>query len=234
MSGKGGPDAVHTAGGGRGPYKETGADAENRFVGAGALNPENRQGEIVCVNAANGPTGPEKAGVENEPCTAPAENRSVGPAAMSPRAQRAYALFLQGYNCAQSVAGAFADEMGLPLETVMRMASGFGGGIGRLRETCGTVSGMVLAAGMLRGYGAPETGEKKTQTYAMIQELAARFRAANGSIVCRELLGLAAPEGTPQAEARTPEYYRKRPCPRLAAEAAGILEAYLAETAGEK
>lgn len=156
------------------------------------------------------------------------------PAAMSPRAQRAYELFLQGYNCAQSVAGAFAGEMGLPPETVMRMASGFGGGIGRLRETCGTVSGMVLAAGMLRGYGTPETGEKKTQTYAMVQELVARFRAANGSIVCRELLGLAAPEGTPQAEARTPEYYRKRPCPRLAAQAAGILEAYLAETAGEK
>lgn len=148
------------------------------------------------------------------------------------KGQRAYELFLQGYNCAQSVVGAFADEMGLPLETAMRVASGFGGGIGRLRETCGTVSGMVLVAGMLRGYGAPETGARKTQTYAMVQELCARFRAANGTIVCRELLGLSAPEGTPQAEARTPEYYQKRPCPRLAAEAADILAAYLAETAG--
>ena len=191
-------------------------------------------GANSCVNAAGRPISPEIAGGENEPCAAPSANRPVDFDAMSPKAKRAYELFLQGYNCAQSVAGAFADEMGLPLETVMRIACGFGGGIGRLRETCGTVSGMVLAAGMLRGYGSPETGEKKTQTYAMIQELAARFRTANGSIVCRELLGLAAPEGTPKAEARTPEYYRKRPCPRLAAGAAGILEAYLAETAGEK
>ena len=188
----------------------------------------------------SGPNGPDvvrTAGDCKEPyrkSDVDAANRPIEPGAMSPKAQRAYDLFLQGYNCAQSVAGAFAGEMGLPLETVMRMACGFGGGIGRLRETCGTVSGMVFAAGMLRGYGTPETGEKKTQTYAMIQELVARFRAANGSIVCRELLGLAAPEGTPQAEARTPEYYRKRPCPRLATQAAGILEAYLAETAGEE
>lgn len=147
------------------------------------------------------------------------------------KGQRAYDLFLQGYNCAQSVVGAFAEEMGLPPETAMHLASGFGGGIGRLRETCGTVSGMVLVAGMLRGYGTPETGTRKTQTYAMVQELCARFRAANGTIVCRELLGLDAPEGTPQAEERTPEYYQKRPCPRLAAEAADILAAYLAETA---
>lgn len=181
------------------------------------------------------------AAANGNPCAAARESAGAicvrgkhAPEALSPKAQRAYDLFLQGYNCAQSVAGAFADEMGLPPETVMRMACGFGGGIGRLRETCGTVSGMVLAAGALRGYGGPETGEEKTRTYAMIQELVARFRAANGSIVCRELLGLTTPEGTPQAEARTPEYYRRRPCPRLAAEAAGILEAYLAETAEQK
>ena len=151
---------------------------------------------------------------------------------MGEKGQRAYELFLQGYNCAQAVAGAFADEMGLPLEVAARMASGFGGGIGRLRETCGTVSGMVLAAGMLRGYGGPETGDVKTRTYAMIQTLVGRFRAANGSIVCRELLGLSAPVGTPVAVARTPEYYQKRPCPRLAGQAADLLEEYLRETSG--
>lgn len=202
-------------------------------------------GAAECTGAAADCRTPERAGpaagIENgSPAVSPGPAEYPGPAGapaisdtFSPKARRACELFLQGYNCAQSVAGAFAEEMGLPQEAVMRMACGFGGGIGRLRETCGTVSGMVLAAGMLRGYAGPETGEAKTRTYAMIQELAARFRAANGSIVCRELLGLAAPEGTPQAEARTPEYYRKRPCPRLAAEAAGILEAYLAETPAE-
>ena len=130
---------------------------------------------------------------------------------MSEKAQRAKALFLEGYNCAQAVAGAFAPEMGLSVDAAARLASGFGGGMGRMREVCGAVSGMTLAASALRGYNDPKAGPEKTDTYAMIQELAGRFRAENGSIICRELLGLARPEGTPQAEARTPEYYKKRP-----------------------
>ena len=148
---------------------------------------------------------------------------------MNEKAQRAKALFLEGYNCAQAVAGAFAPEMGLPLDTVARMAGGFGGGMGRMREVCGAVSGMTLAASALRGYSDPQAGPAKTGTYAMIQALAGCFRAQNGSIICRELLGLARPEGTPQAEARTPEYYKKRPCPELVAMAAQILEEWLAE-----
>lgn len=222
MSGRNGPDTVN---GSEREGAANGKDKPGQMNGADPASTAKEFGEIYAkdeMKAGGGNLGMGSANSQNDP------------GAMGPKARRAYDLFLQGCNCAQSVAGAFAGEMGLPLETVMRMASGFGGGIGRLRETCGTVSGMVLAAGMLRGYGTPETGEKKTQTYAMIQELVARFRAANDTIVCRELLGLAAPEGTPQAEARTPEYYRKRPCPRLAAQAAGILEAYLAETAGEK
>ena len=138
---------------------------------------------------------------------------------MSEKAQRAKALFLEGYNCAQAVAGAFAPEMGLSVDAAARLASGFGG----------AVSGMTLAASALRGYNDPKAGPEKTDTYAMIQELAGRFRAENGSIICRELLGLARPEGTPQAEARTPEYYKKRPCPELVALAAQILEEWLAE-----
>lgn len=132
---------------------------------------------------------------------------------MSEKAQRAKALFLEGYNCAQAVAGAFAPEMGLSVDAAARLASGFGGGMGRMREVCGAVSGMTLAASALRGYNDPKAGPEKTDTYAMIQELAGRFRAENGSIICRELLGLARPEGTPQAEARTPEYYKKAPLP---------------------
>ena len=101
--------------------------------------------------------------------------------------------------------------------------------MGRMRNVCGAVSGMFLAAGLARGYSEPGTHEKKTETYAMIQQLAAEFEARNGSIVCKTLLGLERPEGTPQAEARTAEYYRKRPCAELVAQAAEILEAYLAE-----
>lgn len=104
---------------------------------------------------------------------------------MSEKAQRAKALFLEGYNCAQAVAGAFAPEMGLSVDAAARLASGFGGGMGRMREVCGAVSGMTLAASALRGYNDPKAGPEKTDTYAMIQELAGRFRAENGSIICR-------------------------------------------------
>ena len=149
---------------------------------------------------------------------------------MSEKAQRAKALFLEGYNCAQAVAGAFAPEMGLSVDAAARLASGFGGGMGRMREVCGAVSGMTLAASALRGYNDPKAGPEKIDTYAMIQELAGRFRAENGSIICRELLGpRPGPEGTPQAEARTPEILIKAPCPELVALAAQILEEWLAE-----
>ncbi len=150
---------------------------------------------------------------------------------MSEKAARARELFLQGYNCAQSVAGAFAEEMHLPLDTVTRMVSGFGGGFGRLREVCGAVSGMTFAASVLRGYCDPKAAGEKTQVYQMIQTLAGRFEAANGTLICRELLHLDAPEGTPAAEPRTAEYYQRRPCAELVACAAQILEDYLAESA---
>ena len=138
-------------------------------------------------------------------------------------------LFLSDCNCAQAVLEAFGDVTGLEKSLAAKLASSFGGGMGRMREVCGAVSGMTLAASALRGYSDPQAGPAKTDTYAMIQALAGRFRAQNGSIICRELLGLARPEGTPQAEARTPEYYKKRPCPELVAMAAEILEEWLAE-----
>jgi len=100
---------------------------------------------------------------------------------MSEKAQRAKALFLEGYNCAQAVAGAFAPEMGLSVDAAARLASGFGGGMGRMREVCGAVSGMTLAASALRGYNDPKAGPEKTDTYAMIQERP-----------CPELVALAA------------------------------------------
>ena len=124
-------------------------------------------------------------------------------------------MFREGYNCCQSVAGAFAKEIGLPLETVARLVSGFGGGMGRMREVCGAVSGMVFVAGALRGYSNPAAKEEKTRAYELVRALAEEFRQQNGSIICRELLGLAQPEGVAQAEARTETYYRKRPCAQL-------------------
>lgn len=144
------------------------------------------------------------------------------------KAEEARALFLQGYNCCQSVVGAFAPEMGLELETAVRLASGMGGGIGRLRSVCGACSGMCIAAGMLRGYSSPRATTEKTRTYAMIQQLVGQFQQKSGSMICKELLGLDEPEGIAQASERTAEYYQKRPCPDLVAQAAGILEEFLA------
>ena len=116
--------------------------------------------------------------------------------------EKAGALFLEGYNCAQSVVLAFADEMGIPKETAARIASSFGGGLGRLREVCGCVSGMAIVAGELLGYSGPETGKPKADHYALIQEV---------------------------PEARTDDYYKKRPCKDLAVCAAEILERKLEE-----
>ena len=142
--------------------------------------------------------------------------------------------FLNGYTCAQAVFAAFQDEKwfkesGLSVETAMKLASSFGGGMGRLREVCGTVSGMFMAFGIAHGFSAPpETDTEKADHYKCIQELAALFKKENGSIVCRELLaGKDANPGSHVPEARTAEYYKKRPCPELCQCAADILAEYL-------
>jgi C_GCAxxG_C_C family probable redox protein len=141
------------------------------------------------------------------------------------KSQKATALFYQGYNCAQSVAAAFAPELGLTEQEVLRMVSGFGAGFGRMREVCGTFSGMTFVIGSLYGSDDPN---KKTELYTVIQQLAEEFKArSGGSIVCRELLGLSRPEGSPVASQRTADYYKKRPCPELVAMAAELTEAYL-------
>lgn len=149
----------------------------------------------------------------------------------SPRGQRAQQYFQQGYNCAQSVALAFADLVEIDEKMLVRLTSSFGGGMGRLREVCGAVSGMFFVAGALYGYETPGAAgqQEKAAHYARIQELAEEYRAVNGSIVCRELLGLGAAHGAdqPTPELRTAEYYKKRPCPELIRLAATILERYI-------
>ncbi len=139
----------------------------------------------------------------------------------------AKSYFLEGYNCSQSVLLAFHEELGLDKDTAARMASPFGGGMGRLREVCGTVSGMLLVLGLLRGYGDPKDLEGKKALYEQVQALARTFREHNGSIICRDLLGLDHSSDVPAPSPRTPEYYKKRPCADLAADAAQILEQFL-------
>ncbi len=147
---------------------------------------------------------------------------------MSVKGERAYELFKQGYNCAQAVFGAFAEELGIDFDTAVRLSSGFGGGIGRMREVCGTFTGLTMAADMLYGYADPSDTETKKALYEKIRELADKFRADNGSIICRELLGLQQAESSAAPEKRTEEYYQKRPCAELCRYAAELLEQYIA------
>ena len=145
-------------------------------------------------------------------------------------AEKARQLFKEGYNCAQAVTLAFEDELGIDRDTAAKLASPFGGGLGRMREVCGCVSGMAIVAGLLKGYSDPKAREEKTDIYALIQEMAAEYREQNGSIICRELLSSvpnASADTHPQPEARTAEYYKKRPCAELAAMAAEIVEKHL-------
>ena len=147
---------------------------------------------------------------------------------MSKQGDAAYAWFLQGYNCSQSVVAAFAPQLGLTEEMALRLSAGFGAGIGRMREVCGAFCGVVTVLSMV--YADPTDPKDKSRMYALVQEAAEQYRTRNGggSIICRELLGLARPEGTPQAEARTPEYYKKRPCPELCRICADLCAEFIA------
>lgn len=145
------------------------------------------------------------------------------------RREKAEKLFLEGYNCAQAVAIAFEDLHGVDRATLARLSSSFGGGMGRLREVCGSVSGMFMVAGLLYGYDDPKAKEEKADHYARIQKLAEDFTAENGSIVCRDLLGLTEKKQEPTPEARTAEYYKKRPCKELVGMATEIMDNYIKE-----
>lgn len=138
----------------------------------------------------------------------------------------AKAYFQKGFNCAQSVVIAFGDLTGLGEKESARLASSFGGGLGRMREVCGTVSGMAIVAGILYGYDDPTIPGAVQSHYALVQTLAGAFREKNGSVVCRELLGDRSAIRT-SPDARTAEYYKKRPCLELVGDAADILDDYI-------
>lgn len=139
----------------------------------------------------------------------------------------AYQNFLSGMTCSQSVLCAFLDETGLDRDSAMRIALPFGGGMGRLRLTCGTVTGMIMALGLIEGIPTIPSKDEKSECYNKVQLLTKRFCDKNGSIICAELLGLKQPENTHIPEERTADYYKKRPCPELCRCAADILEEYL-------
>ena len=145
---------------------------------------------------------------------------------------KAAELFTQGYNCAQSVAAAFCDVTGLDEKTAARMASPFGGGMGRMREVCGAGSGMYLVLGWLYGYDTPGDDVSKKALYADVQAMGARFREQAGSIVCREILKN--PPSDPNPTPRTAEFYQKRPCARMCLLAGRILDDYIAAHPLEK
>ena len=138
---------------------------------------------------------------------------------------KAAELFLGGYNCAQAVAVAFCDLTGLEEKQAAKMASSFGGGMGRLREVCGAVSGMRLVLGILDGYDDPTDDAAKKALYSRVQALAREFREENGSIICRELLDN--PPADPNPTPRTADFYTQRPCARMVLTAARILDEYL-------
>ncbi len=139
-------------------------------------------------------------------------------------AKKAEKLFNQGYNCAQSVFIAFEDRHNIDRQTAAALTSSFGAGFGRMREVCGTVSGMVMTAGILKGYTDPKATEEKAEHYALVQELMMEFKDINGSYICRELLNGINTDTSPTPQVRTASYYKKRPCGKLCAIAAAILE----------
>lgn len=139
------------------------------------------------------------------------------------RIARAVELFKMGYNCAQSVTAAFADEYGFTEEQALKMSASFGGGIGRMRETCGAACGMFVLAGLETGCVDATDRQGKADNYAFVQQLAEEFRKENGSLICAELLGLR--ERKPQEptpDERTAVYYSKRPCVKMVETAARI------------
>ena len=138
--------------------------------------------------------------------------------------QKAAQLFESGYNCAQSVLVAFSDVTGLTPAQSAKMISAFGGGMGRMREVCGAVSGMFAVISQLYGYDSPNPAAQKA-LYAIVQELAEKFREQAGSIICREILKN--PPSDPKPTPRTAAFYQARPCTRMVVLAASLLDKYI-------
>lgn len=141
-----------------------------------------------------------------------------------PRVQNAVRLFESGYNCAQSVFAAYADLFGMDKQTALKMSSAMGAGVGRMREVCGVVSSMAMLAGLKEGNADPEDEEAKAHIYGLVRLMSAEFKKQHGTIICRELLGIEGMEESAKPSVRTPEFYASRPCRKLIAHGANIIE----------
>lgn len=146
---------------------------------------------------------------------------------MGNKGNEAEAYFLKGANCSQAVLAAFHKEAGMDKETALKLASSFGAGMGRMREVCGALSAVFMVAGIRYGYADLEDADAKAAHYKLIQDFARKFREQNGSILCRELLGLDEAERSWIPEARTSNYYNSRPCLAIVRYAADMMEAYI-------
>jgi len=141
---------------------------------------------------------------------------------------KARELFDKGFNCSQSVLGAFAEDFGIPLETSLCIASGFGGGISRKGEVCGAVSGAVMAIGLASGSSDPQDKEAKEHTYILVQQFTGAFRDKHTHVRCPDLLGMDI--GNPEAlqQVRQQNLFETI-CPGLVEDAARIVAAVIAE-----
>ena len=147
---------------------------------------------------------------------------------MESKIEKAIELFKEGYNCSQSVVAAFADMYGFTRKQALKMGASFGGGIGRMRQTCGAACGLFMVAGLETGCTDGKDRDGKEANYKLVQNLAAEFEKRNGSLICAQLLGIEKNAPTPTTpEARTSEYYKKRPCVKMVEEAARIWVEYL-------
>jgi len=143
---------------------------------------------------------------------------------MDSRGDQADKLFRDGYNCSQAVFAAVHEELGIDQETALKIASSFGGGMGRLREVCGALTGLFMAVGIKYGYSDPSDPELKTRHYQLVQDLAAQFKDEFGSIICRDLLELQEQVSDPTPEPRTEAYYKSRPCAAYVRFAASLMD----------
>ncbi len=140
---------------------------------------------------------------------------------LSKYSDRAVELFTSGKNCSQAVFVAFATDLGLTEEMALSISVGLGGGVGRMREVCGAISGSAMVVGLKY----PELS--KAEVYEKVRAIAEEFKKTNHSIVCKELLGLSKPEISSVPEERTAEYYKKRPCVQIVEDAAKATEKIL-------
>lgn len=159
-----------------------------------------------------------------------AKEMNVTEQELNERVERAVSLFMQGYGCCQSVVAAFSDLYGMDQTMALKVAAGFGGGVGRLRMMCGAVSGIVMLVGLDCGQTEGGDREGKSACYRVVQQLLEQSREQNGSLICAEILGLKGAEkahSTYEASPRTTEYYKTRPCAAKVESAARIFADYL-------